>query len=223
MIGPEFSHVVRPWSRFYCAAGFLAPEYHAKFGKWHRGVDLNLLTGGDSDLGYPVSSMFPGVVTASDVYGSWGGIVVVRADEWVRKMVSDRLERPVDVLEVQFAHLLHTVVDVGDTVNAGDCVGVVGKGTWGDYVAHLHMEVRAVELHPALPQGGSDKDYQQLRSQCLDPEVLLKRLPFSDKPNLLAQKAYYAPSRILGVQHEGEGAVIVHPVGDKLYLEGMNG
>jgi murein DD-endopeptidase MepM/ murein hydrolase activator NlpD len=221
MIGPEFCHPLRPWSRFYCAAGFLAPEYHTKFGKWHRGADFNLVTGGDSDLGYPVSSLFPGTVTAAAVYGSWGGIVVVRSDEWVRKMVSDCLERPVDVLEVQFAHLGHTVVDVGDTVNAGDCVGVIGKGTWGDYVAHLHLEVRAVELHPALPQGTGDEDYKKLRSQCLDPEVLLKRLPFSDFPTTLAQKAYYAPTRVLEVDHAGEPGVVIHAVGDKLYLEGF--
>ncbi len=222
MIGPTFSWPLRPWSRFYCAAGFLAPEYHAKFGKWHRGCDFNLISGGDSDLGYPVSSMFPGtVVFAQNPVTSWGGIVVVRADEWVRKMVSDRLERPVDVLETQFAHLLHTVVDVGDTVNAGDCVGVLGKGTWGQYVSHLHLEVRAVELHPALPQGTGDEDRQHLLSQCLDPEVLLKRLPFSDHPTTLAQKPYWAPTRILEVDHAGEPGVLIHAVGDKLFLEGV--
>jgi murein DD-endopeptidase MepM/ murein hydrolase activator NlpD len=221
VIGPTFSWPLRPWARFRIDAGFLDPSYLHNYGKNHRGADLNLVTGGDSDLGYPVSSMFPGTVTAAAVYGSWGGIVVVRADEWVRKMVSDRLERPIDVLEVQYAHLGHTVVDVGDTVNAGDCVGVIGKGTWGQYVAHLHLEVRAVELHPALPQGTGDEDYQKLRSQCLDPEVLLKRLPFSDFPTTLAQKAYYAPSRVLEVDHAGETGVLIHPIGDKVYLEGV--
>ncbi|CAA9584348.1 MAG: hypothetical protein AVDCRST_MAG86-3277 [uncultured Truepera sp.] len=217
----SFSYPLRPWAEFRCDARFLDPGYFNDYGKWHRGCDFNLITGGDSDLGYPVSNVFPGVVTASAVYGSWGSVVVIRADDWVREYVQERLERPISVLDVQFAHLLHLPLGVGERVNAGECVGTIGKGTFSQYLAHLHLEVRAVELHPALPQGGADEDRDAAAKSCLDPELLFKRLPLTDQPTTLAQRPYYAPTRVLSVEHSGEAAVLIHPVGDKLYLEGI--
>ncbi len=205
-----------------CDAGFLDPGYLEAYGKYHRGVDLNLITGGDTDLGYPVSACVPGVVVDAGVVGSWGGIVVVRADDWVRRMAMDAFERPIASLEVQYAHLNHMVVTAGQTVNAGDCVGSVGKGTFQQYVAHLHLEVRVRHYAAGLPQGGTDAERDFALASNLDPELFFKRLPFSDHPNTLAQKRYYVPTRILGVEHHGQGAAVIHPVGDKLYLEGQD-
>ena len=222
MSGPSFSFPLRPFADFYCAASFLAADYHAKRGKWHRGSDLNLRTGGDTDLGYPVSSCVPGVVvSAQKIVGSWGGIVVVRADEWVKKLAEEAFERPIGVLEVQYAHLHHVTVRAGEPLNAGDVVGSLGKGTFGDYLAHLHIEVRTSEFAAGLAQGGTQADYEYAQAHCLDPERFFQLLPLSDHPNTLAQRPYYAPSRILHLEHSGETNTVVHAVGDKLYLRGF--
>lgn len=220
-MGPSFSYPVRPWASAKIDAGYRDPAYLHRYGREHRGIDVNLRTGGDTDLGYPVSSMFPGTVVAADVYGLWGGIVVVRADEWVKELVEAQFGH-IDVLDLQYAHLRHMTVRVGEPVNAGDTVGTIGQGTFEQYTAHLHLEARRGEFDPARPQQPARDDEREfLERMCLNPEELFNLLPVSDHPNTLAQKAYYTPSRVLSVENPGDKNMVVHPVGDKLYLRGF--
>ena len=221
MLGPEFSWPLRPWSRVKCDAAFLSLDYFTTFGKYHRGCDLNLVTGGDSDLGYPVCNILPGTVSYAGNPGSWGGVVVVRADEWVRRLFERVLDYPLPVLEFQYAHLLHVCVQNGDVLNAGDVLGSVGKGTDAQYLAHLHLELRRAVLSPYEPQGGLASDQEAAQTLCLDPYLVLGSRFLGDHPNTLAQRPYYLPTRVLGVEYAGEAQAVLHPIGDKAYLEGF--
>lgn len=96
----------------------------------HTGLDINLLTGGDSDLGQPVYSTCNGlVVYAQKAPGAyWGNLVVVQG------VGANGLEF------WRYAHLNSIDVQVGDYVLADDSVGTIGKGGQRRYWAHLHLD-----------------------------------------------------------------------------------
>lgn len=178
---PMFAYPVRPWEGCKTDARFLEVRYFDKFQKWHKGIDINLKTGGNSDFGYPVQSMFPGeVIFAKRVVGTWGGIVVVRADAATVQHAADMTGIVMDVLDVQYAHLEHVTVRAGDLVRASDHVGTIGRGTNTQYIAHLHLEMRRTVRDPAEPQGGDDNAKLLAQTHYLDPEQIMDALNLSD-------------------------------------------
>lgn len=197
----EFAYPVRPYKLFYVAATYLDPGY--TFGgklRHHKGIDLNLHTGGDSDLGYPVQSMFPGWVRFAGVAGSWGGIVLIESDAWVQDVAAGRLGEANPVFAVQYAHLMQLSVRTGDVVNAGDHIGSIGKGAHNQYLAHLHLEVRRSDLPANDPQGTDDAALRHVRQHYHDPEVVMAKLPFSDYGNVMPQRRLVAPVRGVGIE-----------------------
>ncbi|MFC5598114.1 M23 family metallopeptidase [Deinococcus cellulosilyticus] len=115
---------------------FLDPKYFdgtygaALKGQWHTGWDLNWGTG-DQDLGRPVYCVGGGVVVfAGQGAGqSWGNIVVVKHNiggktRWTR-----------------YAHLQDIQCKVGQTLQAGQQLGTIGKGYHNKWVAHLHFDI----------------------------------------------------------------------------------
>lgn len=44
----------------------------------------------------------------------------------------------------RYYHLQEVFVSIGDTVDAGQCVGLVGSPTTGDWPDHLHFEIRQI-------------------------------------------------------------------------------
>jgi len=98
----------------------------------HPGIDLNAITGGDSDLGAPVYCVAPGVVTFAGSAAVWGNIILVRHDR--------------GGLWSQYAHCADVYVSKGDTVARGQIIGTIGKGESGRYSAHLHFELRSCNL-----------------------------------------------------------------------------
>jgi len=125
----------------------------------HPGLDLNLRTGGDSDLGAPVFASAPGVVVASSFWRVWGNIVLVKhrlpsgSPRWT-----------------QYAHLRERRVDAGDQVAQGDLLGTVGKGDGDRYSAHLHFEIRTAHLPPDHWPGA---DAHAVRANYADPARLI--------------------------------------------------
>lgn len=117
---------------------FLDPAYLAAEKSQHPGIDLNLRTGGDSDLGQPVYSVAEGTVTHAKYHRVWGNVVVVY--------------HPALGVWTQYAHLHDIRVIVGQRLEAGHVLGGIGKGGTspqypkGRYHAHLHFEVRTVDL-----------------------------------------------------------------------------
>jgi murein DD-endopeptidase MepM/ murein hydrolase activator NlpD len=192
----QFAWPLRPWRDVKVDATFLDASYFKSLGRWHKGIDLNLKTGGDTDLGYPVQSIFPGrVVFAQNDVSSWGGIVLVRSDMWVVQLVANLLGVNLSVLDVQYAHLHHCTVREGDEINAGDHVGSIGKGTNNTWLAHLHLEMRRVVRSAAEGQGGSDKAKLDAMNAYLDPLEVMGVLNMGDYSNLLRKGTSVLPGR----------------------------
>lgn len=105
----------------------------------HLGSDWNGRGGGNSDLGDPVAAIADGRVTeAADLGGGWGRVIriVHRVDE--------------GCVESLYAHLDTIAVEPGAVVRRGDPIGTIGDAH-GQYLAHLHLELRDA---PGLPLGG---------------------------------------------------------------------
>ena len=87
----------------------------------HKGIDLK------AEIGTPIYSVSPGVVSRSEVdpngYGDW-----VEVDHG-------------DGTTTRYAHLSERKVNVGDKVNSGDIIALSGN-TGGSTGPHLHYEVR---------------------------------------------------------------------------------
>ncbi len=88
--------------------------------RFHYGLDLGLATG------YPIYAAFNGVVRVSVYNKSYGNLLVVRHHNG---------------LETYYAHLSKRIAKVGDTVQAGDTIGLCGN-TGRSYGSHLHFEIR---------------------------------------------------------------------------------
>lgn len=117
--------------------------YCAQFHTWtpsnsggHTGLDVNLTSGGDSDLGQPVYSTCSGVVVyARQAPGEyWGNLVIVLSQD------DDGL------IYWRYAHLDKVHTFTGAHVAAGTQVGTVGKGGRGRYWAHLHLDAWRGEM-----------------------------------------------------------------------------
>lgn len=107
--------------------GFLDPRYYAAEKAVHPAVDLNAVTGADTDLGDPVYAADDGVV--SDVaYGSFiGGIIEITHDDG--SISGYWHERDIHVRKSQ-------------RVKGGDMIGQIGKGATGVMKAHCHFYVK---------------------------------------------------------------------------------
>lgn len=124
----------------------------------HLGNDWNGNGGGNSDLGDPVYAISPGIVSsASDAGGGWGN--VVRVTHSCRGEAEQELES-------LYAHLETIEVHAGQRVLRGQRLGTIGTAG-GQYLAHLHLELRA---QPGLPLGGG---YRQDPTGFLDPSAFI--------------------------------------------------
>jgi hypothetical protein len=92
-----------------------------------RALDLNLRSGGDSDLGQPVKASANGrVIRAENVGTGYGNLVVIEHNgTW----------------STAYAHLNQINVQRGQTVTDATTIGTVGK-SGGQTYTHLHYEQR---------------------------------------------------------------------------------
>ena len=220
----HFAYPCRPWDEIKIDAGFLDPGYYRMFGQWHRGIDINGIGGGDTDLGLPVQSMFPGTILELATPENWRGYgqtVLVRSDAWVAEFVGALLDQYLPVLDVQYAHLYQVTVRGGDRINAGDHLGSIGKGDRNQYLAHLHLEVRQQPAPVIVRQGSNDENRAMVAEQCLDPTLVLATVPFADYATVLPARRAVAPMRKLvhnDVVIDGERTLIMNHNGRVGYL-----
>ncbi|MFC5846753.1 M23 family metallopeptidase [Deinococcus petrolearius] len=106
--------------------GFLDGAYYAATGNVHPAIDLNAVTGNDTDLGDPVHAADDGTVVSTGWDGYIGGIVEIRH---------------ADGSTSGYWHLRDVHVVKGQVVRGGDLVGQIGKGAKGNMAAHLHFYV----------------------------------------------------------------------------------
>ncbi|MCB0192026.1 MAG: peptidoglycan DD-metalloendopeptidase family protein [Anaerolineae bacterium] len=124
---------------YYVAAGLVSQSYFDELEAWHTGEDWNRIIppggGPNIDLGDPVYAIANGRVTAANFYKTWGNIV----------LIEHRLPDG-QVVWSQYAHLHQMMVRVGQTVQRGAQIGTIGRGDNNKYLAHLHFEIRMVDL-----------------------------------------------------------------------------
>jgi murein DD-endopeptidase MepM/ murein hydrolase activator NlpD len=140
-------------------------------GYWHCGIDLNGPGAGDADLGQRIHAIAEGVVVyAGDLGGkSWGLGVVVhheRLGVWTR-----------------YAHCDRVTVRTGETLEAGQIVGTIGKGKKGRFLAHLHFDV----FHREPPYVGwfpaRNGSRNEVLAYCVDPVAFLRKFNAAEVPS----------------------------------------
>ncbi|MEJ6686389.1 MAG: M23 family metallopeptidase [Crocinitomicaceae bacterium] len=101
--------------------GPVTSRYKYRNGKFHNGIDLDLVTGDT------VVSAFDGVVRyAKNNSGGYGNLVIVRH---------------FNGLETYYAHLSKLLVFSGQRISSGEVLGL-GGNTGHSFGSHLHFEVR---------------------------------------------------------------------------------
>lgn len=162
---PEIKYSVQPGCGFL-SEGYYKATYNSKTkrGQVHPAIDLNAVTGGDTDYGNRVRAIAEGVVVAAGQYPSWGGIVLIHHPElgvWS-----------------QSAHLINIRVKAGDHVHLGDIIGQIGKGANEQFWAHLHFEIRRnllpADFWPSSRFPGKAGAEAYIREHYLDPEKWLE-------------------------------------------------
>lgn len=139
----------------------------------YQAEDMNLETGGDSDLGEPVVAPFYGlVIHAKDYGGAIGGVVSIlhRFDDG-------------SVVTWQGRHLQKITVKVGDRLLPGTTIGEIGN-CQGRYAAHLHHQI-SVGAVPGPTQNWTDPKFNFVQpsewfKQNGVPEDLVERLVKKD-------------------------------------------
>ena len=109
----------------------------------HLGDDLNGIGGWDSDLGDAVYAVAGGEVT----FAGWP------SDGWGKVMMVAHQGADGRLVQSFYGHLEHIYFPVGARVRRGDKIGTVGKGD-GQYLAHLHFEIREGSMLAAGPGYG---------------------------------------------------------------------
>ncbi len=116
----------------------------------HMGEDWNGNGGGDTDLNDPIYSTARGIVVVSeDVKVGWGNCIIVR------HAYRDSTGK-IQMVDSQYGHLEKRIASVGDIVERGQVIGLMG-GNHGMYPVHLHFEMRK-NLHIGMNRGQFARD-----------------------------------------------------------------
>lgn len=133
--------------------------YYKARGFWpngHLGEDWNGRGGGDSDAGDPIYSIGRGVVVLSeDVKVGWGNVIIIR--HAFREVTGK-----IDMVDSLYGHLQERRLKVGQLVEKGQLVGLMG-GNNGMYPVHLHLEVRK-NLAIGMNRSKFARDYSNYHS-----------------------------------------------------------
>lgn len=154
---------VNDWDKWYIAQDFGNPTDYG----FHEGWDLNLKTGGDTDLNQPILAVKDGKI----VYFHYGSHPT--------KNFGRHLVEEVEVSSgKRWIHVAHCsdkdFLNAVQAVKAGQMVARVGKT--GTPVAHIHLAVFKVD--PGTLPNGIDtiaKTKQQLNDWWEDPEIFFNQ------------------------------------------------
>lgn len=174
---------VNEWSKWYNAQSFGAQTNYG----YHDGEDLNLKTGGNTDLGQPILCVAAGQVTSVHNHtgqNTFGNHVHVQHDGAWGTVYS------------HYAHCQTISVQVGQIVSEGQQIATVGKS--GTTLAHLHF---AIKLQPTGIDGIARTKTELLK--WTDPIVFIQK--WAKEPtvtnDLLTLLDYYAVKDIPELKH----------------------
>ncbi|MDC1244312.1 M23 family metallopeptidase [Crocinitomicaceae bacterium] len=124
----------------------------------HLGDDWNGTGGGNTDLGDPIHAIADGYVSFSEnVNGGWGNVIRI-----IHFIDSNKQ------VESLYAHCDKRLISAGEFVEKGTQIGTIGTNN-GQYLAHLHFEIRNIVN---LPIGGG---YSSDTEGYLDPTEFINR------------------------------------------------
>jgi septal ring factor EnvC (AmiA/AmiB activator) len=118
---------VKDWDKWYSAQEFGKKTSYG----YHEGEDINLKTGGDTDLGQPLLAIADGEVSSVHTHTSIPSF---------GKHIHIKHDGPWGVIYCHYAHCQEINVKTGDKVVEGQIVATVGKT--GTQYAHLHWAVK---------------------------------------------------------------------------------
>lgn len=116
-------YLISPWSNCYTfplAQSKINSDFGWRRSRFHSGIDLDL------EIGDAVVASFDGIVKKADYTSGYGNLVVVKH---------------FNGLETYYAHLSKLMVKEGDTLTAGEELGL-GGSTGRSTGPHLHYEIR---------------------------------------------------------------------------------
>jgi len=163
---------IKPWRDARITVSFLDKDYNrfrvlsGLTPAEHPGIDINIGPPGDWDKGYPVRSIYNGIVVSAASHKVWGNVVLIH--------------HPGLNVWSQYAHLQHVSVYNGYEVVEGEDIGSIGKGDpVRPFAAHLHFEIRQKKL-PADYWPGVNKT--EIASWYIDPEHVFAKFNAGDSP-----------------------------------------
>jgi len=155
---------------WYVAQGFGAKTDYG----WHEGVDINLKTGGDTDLGSPLYAVANGRIKYYHLNSH-------PKTNFGRHMVLE-CPTPFGTRWYHYAHCEEITATTRD-VTQGEIIGKIGKS--GTAYAHLHFACFKVD--PSTLRGGIDtiaKTQEELNKWWEDPFLTLASTALTSVPQL---------------------------------------
>lgn len=124
-----------PDGRGWAITGYGFLDWSSYSNSYHPGEDWNIPGAGNQDQGQPVYAVANGEVVFSGWNTALGNVVLIK-----HSLSST------DFVWSQYAHLNERYVNKGDKVFRRQPIGTVGRGPNNTFSAHLHFELRKVDL-----------------------------------------------------------------------------
>ena len=156
---------------------------------YHEGADINLKTGGNTDLNYRIYAIADGVVTSVQELTTGFG-----------KHIHILHEHPGGDIWCHYAHCANIFVKVGDKVQMGDRVATVGS-TGNSKYAHLHW---AIKLQPTEINSIA-KNLTELK-KWTDPIKFVEDNQFEGEPKIYSESEMSAMREQRDENHRGKVA-----------------
>lgn len=152
--------------RGWAVTGYSFLDWSKTSNSFHPGEDWNIPGAGNKDQGEPVYA----IANAEVVFSGWntalGNVIVLR------HALSNE-----DFVWSQYAHLDRRDVREGEIVGRRQIIGTVGRGPDNRFSAHLHFEIRKVDLPAnAWPRtNGVAWDQNKVTDFWLHPTTFIKQ------------------------------------------------
>jgi len=124
-----------PDGRGWAVTGYDFLDWSSYSNSYHPGEDWNIPGAGNGDQGKTVYAVANGEVVFSGWNTALGNVILIK-----------HAISPTDFVWSQYAHLEQRYVDRGDKVYRRQPIGTVGRGPNNTFAAHLHFELRKVDL-----------------------------------------------------------------------------